>query len=201
MSISRSQRGQEWFEIYPVEEKLRLSNPDASAILLVDIGGNVGHDLINFQKKFPDLPGRLVFEDLPGVVAAAGDLPKGIEGVGHDFFQPLPPALRNAKAYYLRQILHDWPDKQARQILENVREAMANGSILLINETIMPDDNVALYQAELDMLMMGVLASLDRTAGQLEELLDSAGFRLVGSWKPKDFVPGSGTLFEAVLKG
>jgi hypothetical protein len=60
---------------------------------VVDITGNIGHNLINFQKKFAKLPGRLIFEDLPSIVDLAQDLPKGIEGLGHDFFQPQPPSI------------------------------------------------------------------------------------------------------------
>jgi hypothetical protein len=90
MAIARQGRGPEWFDFYPVEERLSIPNVDAASILLVDIGENVGHDLINFHEKFPNLPGRLIFEDLPQVVASAQHLPKGIEGIGHDFFQSQP---------------------------------------------------------------------------------------------------------------
>jgi hypothetical protein len=183
-----------------VEETLSISNADPSRILLVDISGNIGHDLINFQAKFPNLPGKLILEDLPEIVASAHTLPSGIEGIGHDFFQPQPSTLRNAKAYYLRNVLHDWPDEQAKKILENVRELMTEDSILLIDENALPDRNVATYPATMDIIMMGVMASLDRTAAQFEELLNSAGLKLVATWKSKEYVPGAGTLSEAVLK-
>jgi hypothetical protein len=49
------------------------------------------------------------------------------------------------------------------------------------------------------MIMMGIHTSLDRTPAQFEELLNSAGFKIIGTHKPRDYVPGSGTLFEAVL--
>ncbi|PVI05885.1 putative sterigmatocystin 8-O-methyltransferase precursor [Periconia macrospinosa] len=200
MEIARNGRGQEWFEFYPVAEKLTLADRDSTAILLVDIGGNVGYDLINFQRRFPELPGRLVFEDLPTIISSVDTLPEGVEAVGHDFFQPQPSTIRNAKAYYLRNILHDWPDKQSKQILENIRPLMGKDTVLLINENALPDDNVGFYPAALDLIMMGVFASLDRTASQFEQLLDSAGFKLVATWRPKDYGPGSGTLFEAALK-
>jgi hypothetical protein len=199
MRIARNQRGEEWFEYYPVEEKLLLPENDESSILLVDVGGNVGYDLINFKKRYPDLRGRLIVEDTPAIVHSATDLPPGIEKVGHDFFKSQPRALQNAKAYYLRNVLHDWPDKNAKIILENVRELMTAESILLVDEYAIPEDNVALYQAELDFTMMGVHTSLDRTPAQFEELLNSAGFKIIGTYRPRDYVPGSGTLFEAVL--
>lgn len=199
MRIAQNQRGEKWFEFYPVEEKLAISDADPSKILLVDIGGNVGYDLVTLQNRFPNLKGRLVVEDLPAIVESATELPQSIERVGHDFFKPQPAELKGAKAYYLRNVLHDWPNKQAKTILDQVHDLMTEDSILLIDEYAIPEDNVALYQAELDLIMMGMFASLDRTPAQFEELLNSAGFRLVGTYRPRDYVPGSGTLFEAVL--
>jgi hypothetical protein len=197
MGISRMSRGEEWFEFYPVEEKLQQGAK--AGPLLVDIGGGLGHDLVNLKQKIPALAGTLVLEDLPAVTAEV-DLPEGIEVVGHDFFKPQPPAVRHAKAYYLRTVLHDWPDAQAREILRNIRDVMSTDSILLINENILPPSNVSLYQAQMDLAMMACFSSLDRTQEQFEELLDSAGFRLIQVWKPKKMVSGAGTLLEAVLK-
>ncbi|KAF2737233.1 o-methyltransferas-like protein [Polyplosphaeria fusca] len=200
MAISRMQRGQEWFEFYPVQERLLDKK---SQVVMVDIGGGLGHDTVNFQKAFPGAEGKLVFTDLPAVIEAVKreQLPQEIEAVPHDFFRSLPSSLHGAKAYYLRTVLHDWPDKQALQILGNIKDSMAKDSVILINENAMPDEGVGLYQAELDLLMMGAFASLDRTVAQFGNLLDRAGFKLVQVWKPKDYAPGSGMLFEAVLKG
>ncbi|KAF2875895.1 S-adenosyl-L-methionine-dependent methyltransferase [Massariosphaeria phaeospora] len=172
MGIQRMERGETWLDYYPVEGKLRAN---ADGILLVDVGGSVGHDVIKFQQRFPNLPGRLIFEDFLTVVSSATDLAAGIEAISHDFFRPHPASVRGAKAYYLRTVLHDWPDKQALTILRHIRDVMAQDSVLLIDENVMPDENVALYQASLDLIMMGVFASLDRTVKQFEELLDAAG--------------------------
>ena len=87
--------------------------------LLVDIGGKLGHDLMAFQQKFPHRPRKLVVQDLPVVIDDAKGLLSGIEAMKHGFFEPQP--VRNAQAYYLRMVLHDWPDKQAREFLSNIR--------------------------------------------------------------------------------
>ena len=195
MGISRMNRGEEWFEFYPVEHKLRAAGDKP---LLIDIGGGLGHDLIALKSKFPNLSGRLIVQDLPIVIENVKDLPSGIEAMQHDFFTPQP--VKGAKAYYLRTVLHDWPDKQVRKILENIRAAMSRDSILLINENVLPESNVPLYPAMLDLSMMAIFSSLDRTQTQFKELLDSAGFKLLQVWTPKNMVPGSGTLFEATLK-
>ncbi|ORY11840.1 S-adenosyl-L-methionine-dependent methyltransferase [Clohesyomyces aquaticus] len=197
MGISRI--GQvDWFEYYPVEEKLKVSSPEQ--ILLVDVGGGVGHDVAAFQKKFPNLPGKLVFEDLSIVVDSAKDTPAGVTGVGHDFFKPQPETVKGAKAYYLRTVLHDWPDKEAATIVRNLKDVMAEDSVLLINENVLPDQGVSLFQAELDMSMMVCFSSLDRTEKQFKTLLESEGFEWKQTYKPEVQIPGSGTLMEFHLK-
>lgn len=57
-----------WFdeEIYPVKE--RLVDGFHGGALLVDIGGGFGHDIEAFAKKFPDVEGRLVLQDLEHVI-------------------------------------------------------------------------------------------------------------------------------------
>jgi hypothetical protein len=184
----------DWFDFYPVEEKLTVASP--SRALLVDVGGGIGHDIVAFQKRFPGLQGRLVFQDWPTVIEAAKNIPAGIEKVGHDFFQPLPEAIKGAKAYYLRMILHDWPDEQARIIIQQVKDAMSEDSVLLINENVLPAQGASLYQAELDMLMITCFSLRDRTEEQFKELLESEGMRLVSTYKPAVQRPGAGTLLE-----
>jgi hypothetical protein len=194
MGISRM--GQmDWFDIYPVADRLKLSFPEQD--LVVDVGGGMGHDATAFRKKFPNLPGKVIFTDLPVVVDAS--VADGVEGIGHDFFTPMPSHLHGAKAYYLRTVLHDWPDKQARIIIQNVKGAMSHDSILLINENVLPDQGTSLYQAQLDMAMMVCFSSLDRTRKQFQVLLESEGFRLVQLYEPPIKTPGAPTLLEFVL--
>ncbi|KAL2823580.1 S-adenosyl-L-methionine-dependent methyltransferase [Aspergillus cavernicola] len=169
MSTCPGNRGQDWFEFYPVEEKLRVSTP--SDVLIVDVGGNIGEDLAQ---------------------------PEVIEAMDHDFFSPQP--VKGAKAYYLRLVLHDWPDKQAKLILGHLRNAMTPGSVLLINETLVPESGVPLYDAWMDMTMLAVFSSLNRTETQFRELLGSVGFEVINVWKPEVAVPGSTALFEAVVQ-
>lgn len=194
MSISRMDRGEEWFDFYPVDERLRVTGDEP---LLIDVGGGQGHDLIALKAKFPNIAGKLVVQDLPIVIDHVKDLPLGIEAMKHDFFSPQP--VKDAKAYYLRNILHEWPDKQVREILANIKTAMNKDSILLINENVLPETDVPLYPAMLDLSMMAIFSSLGRTQSQFKELLVSAGFKLLQVWTPKVGLPGSGTLFEATL--
>ncbi|KAG4412197.1 hypothetical protein IFR04_014657 [Cadophora malorum] len=196
MSLNRATRGINWFEFYSVEEKLIVESD--SDIVLVDIGGGIGHDLSAFHDKYPALKGKLVLQDLPVVIESVKDIPTKIEALAQDFFQP--QQIKGAKGYYLRSILHDWPDKQALEILARIKEAMNENSILLVNENATPEVGASLFEAQGDIQMMAAFGSLDRTSKQFEELLDAAGFTLVKTWKPEVHIPGTGTLFEAVLK-
>ncbi|KAJ5996252.1 hypothetical protein N7522_007912 [Penicillium canescens] len=172
MSMPFRRTGKDWFEFFPVA---RLRVEDQSDPLIVDIGGSQGEDLKKFQNYFPDLPGKLILQDLPAVVAGV-DLP-GIEVMAHDFFKEQP--VRNAKAYFLRTVLHDWPDMQAVQILRRLRVAMGADSLLLISETVLPESGVALSAVLSDLHMMATYASLERTETQWRSLLEMAGFELV----------------------
>ncbi|CAI7648734.1 unnamed protein product [Penicillium glandicola] len=169
-----------WLDFFPVEEKLQVQSP--SEVLLVDVGGGRGKDLQTFRERFPDLPGRLVLQDL-GHVCGTADIPSGIETQVHNFFDEQP--IKGAKAYYLRTVLHDWPDKQAVMILSRLREAMAPNSSLLIHEKAMPETNVPWMAAIGDMTMMTAFSSLERTKNEWEILVDKAGLKVTGFWKPE----------------
>ncbi|BCS18467.1 uncharacterized protein APUU_11296S [Aspergillus puulaauensis] len=199
MTGAQEHRGEDWFEIYPVMEKLDVSqSPDR--VLLVDIGGGVGQGLIAFKKRFSELPGDLVLQDLPQVIDdIQNPLPDGISATKHNFFDPQP--VRGAMAYYMRTVLHDWPDKQALIALSHIREAMSEDSVLFIHEHTTPAGaNVPRLAATLDFHMMEIFSSLERTETQWVALLEKAGFKVVKVYNYKsqpDTIPSA--LFEATL--
>lgn len=78
-----------WFKEYPFENQTQNWNPNPEEVLFVDVGGNVGHYCALFKSTFPNIPGRVLLEDLPTTLAHA--LPtSGVERLGHDLFQPQP---------------------------------------------------------------------------------------------------------------
>jgi hypothetical protein len=100
MGVSRSERGEPWFDFFPIEE--RFGSTDPSAPLIVDIGGGLGHDLASLKKQFPSLPGRFILQELPSVINKIEVLDPSIERQTHDAFLPQP--VRGARAYYLRTV-------------------------------------------------------------------------------------------------
>ncbi|KAJ5247869.1 hypothetical protein N7468_002852 [Penicillium chermesinum] len=170
MAMPFRRRGKNWFEFYPAAERLLVSS--------------AGEDLRMFHERFPDLPGKLVLQDLAPVIDSATALPERIESQSYDFFQEQP--IKHAKAYFMRTVLHDWPDQQAEKILRRVCDAMGPNSVLLINELILPEAGVLLSSALGDIQMMGSFASLERTEAQWKQLLQNAGLELVHVWLPQD---------------
>ena len=73
---------------YPVKE--RLGDAEEDEVLVVDIGGGEGHDLLALKARHPFLKGRLILEELPYMISQIKDTLEGVELVEHDFYTPQP---------------------------------------------------------------------------------------------------------------
>jgi len=180
--MSFKDMGKKWFQMTDVPEIFgHPTNPDA--VLMVDVGGSHGHDIIGFHEAYPDLPGQLVLQDLPVQIEKIdrSTFPKEIEATGHDFFTPEP--VQGAKAYYLHMVLHDWPDSECVKILANIIPAMKKGhSKILLNEIVIPDRNANWFCTSLDILMMMVHAAQERTESDWRTLLETVGLKVTKIW-------------------
>lgn len=56
-------------------------------------------------------------------------------------------------------------------------------SRLLINEIVIPRTGANWHQTSVDLMMMGLLSSRERTEEGWEEFLQSAGFKVVNFWQ------------------
>ncbi|MCJ1438232.1 hypothetical protein MMC27_007619 [Xylographa pallens] len=197
MSGRRAHRKQ-WYEMYPADQIiLEGVGNDDDAILLVDVGGGEGQDAEAFRAEFSDVPGRVILQDLPKVIKNIEKLDVRVVRMGYNFFRPQP--VKGARAYYFRNIFHNWSDVDCLKILENTASAMKKGhSKLLMFEWILPEKDVPLFPALLDINLMALLSGMERTEAQWRMLLDSAGFEIVKFWKT---TPDTEGMIEAVLKG
>lgn len=78
-----------WLDFYPVIERLGDgADQDPSSVMMVDVGGGHGHQAVSFKRTFPQLPGRVIVQDLPqGLpIQRAAD----IEYTEHNFFKEQP---------------------------------------------------------------------------------------------------------------
>ncbi|KAL9610087.1 MAG: hypothetical protein Q9167_005196 [Letrouitia subvulpina] len=186
-----------WTDIYPATSLCEQVDQTQNAVLLVDIGGNRGHVLKDFAQKRAG-KGRLILQDQP---AALGDIEslkdQGIEAMPYDLFTTQP--VQGAKWYYLRAVLHDWPDRACREILRNTISAMRKDySKLLVHEAVLPDVNVPAYGAFLDISMMALETGAERTSKQWHDLLGSVGLRIEKIWSADG---GIESVIEAVIDG
>ena len=76
-----------WLEIFPHGTLLSTAKPDGP--LLVDVGGNIGHDLDRFYQVHPETGSRLYLEDLDEVVSLS-KCSALVNKIAHDFFTPQP---------------------------------------------------------------------------------------------------------------
>ncbi|KAI2618196.1 S-adenosyl-L-methionine-dependent methyltransferase [Hypoxylon sp. NC1633] len=167
---------------FPVQERL-IGGAEKSdtAAFLVDIGGSIGHDMEEFLRKHPSVPGRLVVQDLPAVLNQIKDLDQRIEPMEYNFLTEQP--VKGSRAYFMHSVLHDWPDVECAKILAQVTAAMKPGySKLLINENVIPPRNAGWEATSLDILMMTLLASRERTEPEWTKMLEAAGLRVCKIW-------------------
>ena len=90
MSSRRAGIKREWFDIYPINSQLLAgSERDSASVFLVDVAGGKGHDISSLRTRFPDLPGRLVLQDLPRTLEGLSTS-VDIEMMPHDLFTEQP---------------------------------------------------------------------------------------------------------------
>lgn len=184
MAARRQGSQSQWFEIYPAAERLaEMPSLHEAQVLVCDVGGGQGHELVKLLERHPDLSGRFVLEDLPSTFEGLV-LPARIEKLAHDFSQPQP--VKCARIYYMRQIMHDWSDDECRTILGYLVQAMDKNSRLLIDDYVMPPTGAEFRAVHLDICMMMYLRSEERTERRWRELLTSAELEIVKIWTPEN---------------
>ncbi|CAJ2502620.1 Uu.00g100140.m01.CDS01 [Anthostomella pinea] len=184
-----------WPVVYPTDALVAGAKPGRA--LVVDVGGGKGHDLKKFLARHPDAPmGSLVLQDLPDILknVESGDN-AAITIQPHDFFTPEP--VKGARAYFMHNVLHDWPDATAKRIIENIAGAMEKGySKLLVHESLVTDVKPLSRVTVSDITMMACLAAAERSESQWRDLMASAGLRVVKVWRPVQSVE---SIIEAEL--
>ncbi|KAL8824799.1 MAG: hypothetical protein Q9191_004810 [Dirinaria sp. TL-2023a] len=145
---------------------------------LVDVGGGHGHQCKQILDKYPSLKGRLILQDLSQAVDKLPPI-DGVRIVAQNFFEKqVVEALKGATFYYLRRVMHDWPDASAAKILQHLKAAMNADSKILIDEVVLPEMNVHWHAAMADICMGFAFGGKERTRRQWEDLVEEAGLRL-----------------------
>lgn len=79
--------------------------------------------------------------------------------------------------YYMRMIMHDYPDEKCRLLLRNTRAAMSETSVILIDEVIVPAKGAHENSTDMDITMMCSHAGMERTEAQWQDLFASVGLK------------------------
>jgi len=147
---------------------------------VTDVGGGKGALLAAILRAHPSLHG--VLADAPTVVERSrrgeflsGDLAARTRFESCDFFHAIPSGSR---AFVMKNIIHDWNDAQAREILRNCRRAVPDDGVLLLIEYCLGEDNTPSVGKMVDLVMLTITGGKERTVDEHRALLASAGFQL-----------------------
>lgn len=146
---------------------------------IMDVGGGNGRLLSEILGRYQSLRGTLF--DVDHVASRARTL-FGKEGlgtrvdcVGGSFLEQIPSG---CDLYILKNILHDWADETAVEILRVCRRAMSDDSRLLIVESVIRPGNEPGTGKLMDMNMLVIHGGRERTEAEYGELLSQSGFAL-----------------------
>jgi O-methyltransferase len=147
---------------------------------IVDVGGGHGLLLANILAATPGVQG--VLYDLPAIVSTVSKslchsrMADRVRLEAGSFFDAVPSG---GDAYVLKNIVHDWPDDKAVQILRNLRAAAGEHATVLLVELVIPDHDRDFAGKWADLEMLLNLGARERTAAEYRNLLRQAGFEMI----------------------
>jgi 6-hydroxytryprostatin B O-methyltransferase len=152
---------------------------------VVDLGGGNGHIAIPIAEKYPEL--KIIIQDLEvnrqyAAELIPAELRNRITFQVQDFFQP-QIVKTGAKVFFLRHIIHDWPDEDACRILKQLVPEVENGARILVSDRVpgFTGSRPTYFDSLvhwLDLLMWTILGAKERSAEQWQQLLEKTDKRL-----------------------
>lgn len=108
-------------------------------VKVIDIGGFRGRISIALAERFSNL--NMLVEDMgmnekEAHAAVPANLKDRVNFLIHDMFEPQTVS---ADVYYIRQVLHDWPDKYSIKVIRQQTPCLKKGAKLLLNESLLPE--------------------------------------------------------------
>jgi len=144
---------------------------------VVDVGGGTGAMLAEILRARPRVRGTLV--DRPATVARSAatfeqaGVADRVTVVGQSFFDPLPGG---RDLYLLKNVLADWPDREALALLTRCAEAARPTGRLVVLGGVTGD-----AQPQAALLMMILIGGKERTLTEFRDLAGRAGLEIVAS--------------------
>ncbi|PCH34931.1 S-adenosyl-L-methionine-dependent methyltransferase [Wolfiporia cocos MD-104 SS10] len=175
--------------------------------IIVDVGGGVGGMCMDLLARFPQL--RFILQDTRPVLDQAEsiwlrDMPEAVHSgrvqmMPHNFFIEQP--IKGAAVYFMRYVLHDWPDEECVKILTLLREAMGPRSRILAADRLIHTNVGSSYLQSAppplppnygcahvlnnisDLSMLTLFNGMERTPEHISELAGQAGLKIVKMWE------------------
>ncbi|KAF8551977.1 S-adenosyl-L-methionine-dependent methyltransferase [Imleria badia] len=130
---------------------------------VVDVGGGIGAFSLPLAKTHKHI--KITIHDLPEALVQSRavwerDCPEAvqenrIEFSELNFFTQVP--VKGKDIYYLRNIIHDWPDHESALILRNLRQALGPHSRVLIHDYVVRE--LCRKQAEVEAASLGTVVA------------------------------------------
>lgn len=130
---------------------------------VVDVGGGIGAFSLPLAKMHKNV--KITIHDLPEALVQARGIwarecpealaEKRVEFEDLNFFEQVP--VKGKDVYYLRNIIHDWPDHESALILTNLRKALGPNSRVLIHDYVLRQ--LSRKQAVVETSKLGVVAA------------------------------------------
>ncbi|KAF9264343.1 S-adenosyl-L-methionine-dependent methyltransferase [Marasmius fiardii PR-910] len=184
--------------------------------IVVDVGGGQGPVTLALYKDFPHL--QYIVQDLNSPIIDAKKLwereaPDALTSGRvklqvHNFFKP--QTVEKAAVYFMRAILHDWPQSTSQKIMSTLRQAASSDSKLIVFDmelpyacaelpgapTVPPAPSPLLanfatgaFVTTVDIQMLNLLNGMERTVDDFVELGKASG------WKLESVRPGAMAAF------
>jgi hypothetical protein len=156
-----------------------LPGGDWSAVrTVVDVGGGTGSLLAEILRTHPAIRGTLV--DLPATIARSrqvfetAGVADRVTTVGQSFFDPLPAG---ADLYVMKNVLGDWPDREAAALLGRCADAARPTGRIVIVGGVSLDATVASPA----LLMLVLVGGKERTLDEFLVLARGAGLEVTAT--------------------
>jgi len=148
---------------------------------MIDVGGGAGALTVAILAAYPAMRGAVF--DLPRLaesttpILAESGVGERAEFIAGDFFKAVP---KGADALVLKNIVHDWDDRQNLRLLKNCRKALTPGGKLIVIERLMPETVKASEHdrtvAFVDLHMLRGPGGAERTEREYRRLIRESGF-------------------------
>ncbi len=140
---------------------------------LMDVGGGLGALLRAIRKANLGIS-LYLFETENVIKLLPENYSKSFSAISGNFFREVP---KIADAIIMSRVIHDWNDEKAKQILNNVYNALPRGGMLYLIEIL--KENLNDGAALLNLNMQLICNSKERTQQEYKALVEETGFKFV----------------------